>query len=47
MLEGRLLNPSKRPAGSVPVEAMLLAHPVEPPAAESDPDGAMPATSGT
>jgi hypothetical protein len=36
MLEGRLLDPSKRPAGSVPVEAMLLAHPVAPPAPESD-----------
>jgi DNA-binding transcriptional ArsR family regulator len=36
MLEGRLLDPSKRPAGSVPVETMLLAHPVAPPASESD-----------
>jgi DNA-binding transcriptional ArsR family regulator len=35
MLEGRLLDPSKRPAGSVPVETMLLAHPVAPPASES------------
>jgi DNA-binding transcriptional ArsR family regulator len=36
MLEGRLLDPSKRPAGSVPVEAMVLAHPVAPPASDSD-----------
>jgi DNA-binding transcriptional ArsR family regulator len=35
MLEGRMLDPSKRPAGSVPVEMMLLAHPVAPPASES------------
>src|SRR5277367_4811009 len=28
MLEGRLQDPSKRPAGSVPVETLLLAHPV-------------------
>jgi DNA-binding transcriptional ArsR family regulator len=40
MLEGRFLDPSKRPAGSVPVEAMILAHPVAPPASESDPDDA-------
>ena len=40
MLEGRLLDPSKRPAGSVPVETMLLAHPVAPPASESDPGDA-------
>jgi DNA-binding transcriptional ArsR family regulator len=39
-LEGRFLDPSKRPAGSVPVEAMILAHPVAPPASESDPDDA-------
>jgi DNA-binding transcriptional ArsR family regulator len=39
-LEGRFLDPSKRPAGSVPVEAMLLAHPVAPPAAESEPGDA-------
>jgi DNA-binding transcriptional ArsR family regulator len=36
LLEGRLLDPSRRPAGSVPVEAMVLAHPVAPPASESD-----------
>jgi DNA-binding transcriptional ArsR family regulator len=36
MLEGRLLDPSKRPAGSVPVEGMVLAHPVAPPASEGD-----------
>jgi DNA-binding transcriptional ArsR family regulator len=40
MLEGRFLDPSKRPAGSVPVEAMILAHPVAPPASESDPGDA-------
>jgi DNA-binding transcriptional ArsR family regulator len=40
MLEGRFLDPSRRPAGSVPVEAMILAHPVAPPASESDPDDA-------
>ena len=34
MLEGRLLDPSKRPAGSVPVETMLLSHPVAPPASD-------------
>jgi DNA-binding transcriptional ArsR family regulator len=36
MLEGRLLDPSRRPAASVPVEMMLVAHPVAPPASESD-----------
>ena len=40
MLEGRLLDPSKRPPGSVPVETLLLAHPVAPPASESDPGDA-------
>ena len=40
MLEGRFLDPSNRPAGSVPVEAMLLAHPVAPPASESEPGDA-------
>jgi DNA-binding transcriptional ArsR family regulator len=36
MLEGRLLDPSRRPAASVPVEMMLVAHPVAPPAPEGD-----------
>jgi DNA-binding transcriptional ArsR family regulator len=36
LLEGRLLDPSRRPADSVPVEAMVLAHPVAPSASESD-----------
>jgi DNA-binding transcriptional ArsR family regulator len=36
ILEGRLLDPSRRPAASVPVEMMLVAHPVAPPAPESD-----------
>jgi DNA-binding transcriptional ArsR family regulator len=39
-LEGRLLDSSKRPAGSVPVETLLLAHPVAPPASVSDPGDA-------
>ena len=36
MLEGRLLDPSKRPADSAPVEGMVLAHPVAPPASDGD-----------
>ena len=37
LLEGRLEDPSRRPAGSVPVEALLLAYPIAPPKpAESD-----------
>ena len=36
MLEGRLLDPSRRPPDSVPVEGMVLAHPVAPPASDGD-----------
>jgi DNA-binding transcriptional ArsR family regulator len=39
-LEGRLEDPSKRPAGSLPVEALILAHPIAPPTSESDPGDA-------
>jgi DNA-binding transcriptional ArsR family regulator len=35
-LEGRLEDPSKRPAGSLPVEALILAHPIAPPPADGD-----------
>ena len=35
-LEGRLEDPSKRPAGSVPVEALILAHPIAPPKPETE-----------
>ncbi|HEX4090767.1 MAG TPA: helix-turn-helix domain-containing protein [Trebonia sp.] len=37
-LEGRLEDPSKRPAGALPIEALILAHPITPPTAESDRD---------
>jgi DNA-binding transcriptional ArsR family regulator len=36
MLEGRLTDPSRRPPGSVPVETMLLSHPIDLPKTESD-----------
>jgi DNA-binding transcriptional ArsR family regulator len=39
-LEGRLEDPSKRPAGSVPVEALHLSHPIAPPKPDSDPGDA-------
>ena len=39
-LEGRLEDPSKRPAGSVPVEALILAHPIAPPPPASEPGDA-------
>ena len=39
-LEGRLEDPSKRPAGSVPVEALILAHPIAPPPPDSEPGDA-------
>jgi DNA-binding transcriptional ArsR family regulator len=39
-LEGRLEDPSKRPAGSLPVEALILAHPIAPPTSESGPGDA-------
>ena len=35
-LEGRLEDPSKRPAGSVPVEGLILAHPIGLPKPEVD-----------
>jgi DNA-binding transcriptional ArsR family regulator len=35
-LEGRLEDPSRRPAGSVPVEALILAHPIAPPKPETE-----------
>jgi DNA-binding transcriptional ArsR family regulator len=34
--EGRLEDPSRRPAGSVPVETLLLSHPIAPPTPDSD-----------
>ena len=40
MLEGRLQDPSRRPAGSVPVETLLLSHPIGLPKSESDPGDA-------
>jgi hypothetical protein len=36
LLEGRLEDPSRRPPGSVPVETLLLAHPIAPPKPDSD-----------
>ncbi len=39
-LEGRLEDPSKRPARSVPVETLLLAHPIALPTPDSDPGDA-------
>ena len=40
MLDGRMQDPSRRPADSVPVETLLLAHPLAPPTSESDPGDA-------
>ena len=40
MLEGRLLDPSKRPPASVPVETLLLAHPIALPKPGGDPGDA-------
>ena len=40
MLEGRLQDPSRRPAGSVPVETLLLSHPIGLPKSETDPGDA-------
>ena len=36
LLENRLENPSRRPAGALPAETLLLAHPIAPPTPEND-----------
>jgi DNA-binding transcriptional ArsR family regulator len=39
VFEGRLEDPLRRPPGSVPVETLLLSHPIAPPKPDSESDG--------